>query len=105
VGEEGLLYKGSDNCGYYASRSWKDASQRVNDELSFAGLIGRLMGVAIGNMREEGTPVQVIEDNASHAKPVDFSAALAREEKRSRGDDEARAGDGEASGDEETTPR
>jgi hypothetical protein len=80
VGEEGLLFQGSDNCGYYAGRSWKEANQRVNDELSFAGLIGRLMGLAIGNMREEGTPVQVIEDNASQAKPVDFSAALAREE-------------------------
>jgi hypothetical protein len=38
------------------------------------------MGLAIGNLREEGTPVQVVEDNASKAKLVDFSAALAREE-------------------------
>jgi hypothetical protein len=79
VQEEGLLLKGSDNCGYYASRSWKDASKRVNEELAFAGLMGGLMDVAIGNMREEGVPVQVVEDNASKAKPVDFSAALARE--------------------------
>jgi hypothetical protein len=80
VQEEGLLYKGSDNCGYYASRSWKDASQRVNDELLFAQAMGSLMGVAVGNLREEGVPVQVLQDNASKAKPVDFSAALAREE-------------------------
>jgi hypothetical protein len=80
VQEEGLLYKGSDNCGYYTSRSWKDASQRVNDELLFARAMGGLMGVAIGNLREEGVPVQVLQDNASKAKPVDFSAALAREQ-------------------------
>ena len=29
-----------------------------------------------------GTPVQVIEDNASKATPVDFSAALKREEEK-----------------------
>jgi hypothetical protein len=86
VAEEGLLYKGSDNCGYYASRSWKKASKRVNEELTFAGLMGGLMGVAIGNMREEGASVQVIEDNASKAKPVDFSAALAREEEPGKQD-------------------
>jgi hypothetical protein len=80
VQEEGLLYQGSDTCGYYASRSWKEASQRVNEELAFAGLMSGVMDLAIGNMREEGVPVQVIEDNASKAKPVDFSAALAREE-------------------------
>jgi hypothetical protein len=79
VEEEGLLLKGSDNCGYYASRSWKDASKRVNEELAFAGMVSGLMDVAIGNLREEGVPVQVIEDNASKAKPVDFSSALARE--------------------------
>jgi hypothetical protein len=80
VQEEGLLYKGSDTCGYYASRSWKEASQRVNEELQFAQLMGGLMGVAVGDMREEGVPVQVLVDNASKAKPVDFSAALAHEE-------------------------
>ena len=79
VREEGLLLKASDNCGYYASRSWKDASKRVNEELAFAGMMSGLIDVAIGNMREEGVPVQVIEDNASKAKPVDFSSALARE--------------------------
>jgi hypothetical protein len=79
VQEEGLLLMGRDNCGYYASRSWKDASKRVNEELAFARLIGGMMGLAIGNMREEGVPVQVIEDNASKATLVDFSAALARE--------------------------
>lgn len=79
VGEEGLLLSAKDNCGYYASRSWKEASERVNEELLFAQAMGGLMGVAIGNLREEGVPVQVVEDNASKAKPVDFSQALARE--------------------------
>jgi hypothetical protein len=99
-GVQGMLLEGHDNCGYYASRSWKDASKRVNEELSFAGLMGRLMGVAIGNIREEGTPVRVIEDNASKAKPVDFSAALAREQERAKCDDAAPA----AEGGEETSP-
>jgi hypothetical protein len=80
LGEEGLLLNGSDNCGYYASRSWKDASKRVNEELDFARMMGGLLGVMIGNMREEGTEVQVLQDNASKAKSVDFSAALAREQ-------------------------
>lgn len=80
VQEEGLLLKGSDNCGYYATRSWKEASTRVNEELLFARTVSGLMDVAIGNLREEGVPVQVLEDNASKAKPVDFSAALAREQ-------------------------
>jgi hypothetical protein len=80
VEEQGLLLRGGDNCGYYASRSWKDASKRVNEELAFAGLMGGMMGVAVGNMREEGVPVQVIEDNASKARLVNFSSALAREE-------------------------
>jgi hypothetical protein len=105
VGEEGLLFKGSDTCGYYASRNWKDANKRVNEELSFAGLMGRLMGLAIGNMREEGASIQVIEDNASKAKPVDFSAAVAREEVRAPGDVEVPADEGNASGGEETAPR
>jgi hypothetical protein len=82
VQDEGLLLKGSDNCGYYASRSWKDASKRVNEELAFVGMMSEQMDVAIGNMREEGVPVQVIEDNASKARPVDFSAALAREQEQ-----------------------
>jgi len=77
--EEGLLLKASDNCGYYASRRWEDASKRVNEELLFARMVGGVMGVAVGNLREEGVQVQVLEDNASKAKPVDFSAALARE--------------------------
>src|SRR5438034_1188538 len=38
------------------------------------------INLALGNLREEGVPVHVLEDNASKAKPVDFSAALAREE-------------------------
>jgi hypothetical protein len=80
VGEEGLLLSASDNCGYYASRSWKDASQRVNEELSFAQAMSGVFDLAIGNMREEGVPVQVVQDNASKARPVDFSEALAREE-------------------------
>ena len=78
--EEGLLLEASDTCGYYASRSWKEAGQRVNEELSFAQAMSGVFGLAVGNMREEGVPVQVIEDNASKAKPVDFSAALAREQ-------------------------
>jgi hypothetical protein len=82
VQQKGLLHKGSDNCGYYASRSWKEASKRVNEELAFAQIMSGVMGVAIGNMREEGVSVQVLEDNASKAKPVDFSAALAREEEK-----------------------
>jgi hypothetical protein len=80
VQEEGLLLEARDNCGYFASRSWKEASQRVNEELLFAQAVSGMMGVAIGNLREEGVEVQVLEDNASKAKPVDFSAALAREE-------------------------
>jgi len=80
VGEEGLLLSAKDNCGYYATRRWKDASKRVNDELAFAQAMSGVFDLAIGNMREEGVPVQVVEDNASKAKPVDFSSALAREE-------------------------
>lgn len=79
VGEEGLLLKASDTCGYYATRSWQEASERVNDELSLAELVGRMMGLMIGNAREEGATIQVLQDNASQAKPVDFSAALERE--------------------------
>jgi hypothetical protein len=80
VAEAGLLLEASDNSGYYATRQWKDASQRVNEELAFARAMSGVFDLAIGNMREEGTPVQVVEDNASKAKLVDFSAALAREE-------------------------
>ena len=79
--EEGLLRKASDNCGYYASRSWKDAGERVNEELLFARFGSGLMGAAVGNLREEGAQVRVLEDNASKAKPVDFSSALEREAK------------------------
>ena len=80
VGEEGLLHSANDNSGYYDSRSWKDASQRVNEELSFAQAMSGVFGLAVGNLREDGVPVQVVEDNASKAKPVDFSQALAREQ-------------------------
>jgi hypothetical protein len=37
-------------------------------------------------LREEGVPVQVIQDNASKAKLVDFSAALAREKEEEGAD-------------------
>jgi hypothetical protein len=63
--EEDLLLKASDTCGYFASRSWTEASKRVNEELLFARIVSGLMGVAIGNLREEGVQVDVIEDNAS----------------------------------------
>jgi hypothetical protein len=79
VREEGLLIKASDNCGYFASRSWKEASRRVNEELLFARAISELVGAAVGDLREEGVPVQVLVDNAAKAERVDFSAALARE--------------------------
>ena len=78
--EEGLLRKASDNCGYYASRTWKGASERVNEELLFARFASGLIGAAVGNLREEGAQVRVLQDNASKAKPVDFSSALARED-------------------------
>ena len=103
VEEERLLLKGSDTCGYYAGRSWKKASKRVNEELAFAQVVGGLVDVAIGDMREDGASVQVVEDNASNAKPVDFSAALAREEALSRGADDMSTGGGEAPGGEGTT--
>lgn len=77
--EEGLLHQASDNCGYYASRTWQNAGPRVNEELLFTRVAAGLIGAAIGNLREEGMPVQVLQDNASKARPVDFSAALARE--------------------------
>jgi hypothetical protein len=80
VQEEGLLHKASDNCGYFATRSWKDAGKRVNEELTFAQAVGGLFGLAVGNLREEGADIQVVVDNASKAKPVDFSAALKREQ-------------------------
>lgn len=76
VQEEGLLLEGRDNCGYYANRSWKDASERVNEELLFARAVGGMMGVAVGDLREEGVPVDVLVDNASKTEPVDFSVAL-----------------------------
>jgi hypothetical protein len=78
--EEGLLLKGSDNCGYFASRSWEDASKRVNEELLFARMVSGLVGVTVGNLREEGVQVHMLQDNAAKASPVDFSAALAREQ-------------------------
>jgi hypothetical protein len=78
--EEGLLLKASDNCGYFASRSWKNASKRVDEEMLFARMVSGLVGVTVGNLREEGVQVRVLEDNASKASPVDFALALAREQ-------------------------
>lgn len=88
--EESLLLKASDNCGYFASRSWKNASKRVNEEMLFARMVLGLVGVTVGNLREEGVQVRVLEDNASKASPVEFASALAREQKSAPAPSETR---------------
>jgi hypothetical protein len=80
VQEEGLLLSASDTCGYYATRKWKDASEQVNAELLFARQVGEMMGLAVGNLREEGVTIHTVVDNASKAQPVDFSSALSHEQ-------------------------
>ena len=79
VKEEGLLLSAGDTCGYYKDRNWKKAGKQVNEELAFAKLAGDLMGLGIGNLREEGVPITVVVDNASKAKQVDFSSRLQQE--------------------------
>jgi hypothetical protein len=76
VQEEGLLLSASDTCGYYASRTWEEAGERVNDELSFARAVGDAFDLGIGNLREEGVQIQTVVNNASKAQPVDFSSVL-----------------------------
>jgi hypothetical protein len=79
IREEGMLLEAGDNCGYYESRSWKEASKRVNEELIFARIGSGIIDVMVGNLREEGVQVKDVVNNAAKATPVDFSAALARE--------------------------
>jgi hypothetical protein len=86
VKEEGLLLEASDTCGYYASRSWAEAGRAVNEENAFAKVMSGIIDVGIGNLREEGVGVKVLVDNASKAKQVDFSEAMAREEKKNSKD-------------------
>jgi hypothetical protein len=76
VNEEGLLFSGGDTCGYYADRTWKEAGQRVNDEMIFAKAMSNIIDVGIGNLREAGVNVKVLVDNASKAGPVDFASRL-----------------------------
>jgi len=80
--EEGLLLQAGDTCGYYATRSWAEAGDKVNAELQFARAAYALVDVGIGNLREAGVNVRVLSDNASTARPVDFSEALEREKKK-----------------------
>lgn len=82
VKEEGLLYSGGDTCGYYEDRNWDAASKVVNEELAFAEIMGGALSHEIGNLREEGVPVQMIQDNASKAKQVDFSSRIKPSKKR-----------------------
>lgn len=76
VQEEGLLLSGSDTCGYYATRTWEEASKNVNEELAFAKVASGLIDLAVGNLREEGVQVTDLVNNAGKAELVDFSSVL-----------------------------
>src|SRR5260370_31026283 len=41
--EVGLLYKARDTCGFYRHRSWKKAAPIVNQETTFAHVMGQML--------------------------------------------------------------
>jgi hypothetical protein len=63
--EEGLLYRARDTCGFYQHRSWKKAAPIVNEETTFAHVMGRMISAGVAAAQAAGMPIEDISDPAT----------------------------------------
>jgi hypothetical protein len=50
----GLLYRGRDTCGFYKHRSWKKAAPIVNEETTFAHVMGQMLSAGVAAAQAAG---------------------------------------------------
>ena len=63
--EVGLLYRARDTCGFYRHRSWKKAAPIVNEETTFAHVMGRVLSAGVAAARAAGMRIEDVSDPAT----------------------------------------
>jgi hypothetical protein len=63
--DEGLLHEAKDTCGFFEHRSWKTSGPIVNEETTFAHVIGELLSAGVAKAQAAGMPVEDVSDPAT----------------------------------------
>lgn len=63
--ELGLLYQAQDRCGFYEHRSWKKAAPIVNEETTFAHVMGQMLSAGVAAAKAAGMRIEDISDPAT----------------------------------------
>jgi hypothetical protein len=63
--EVGLLYQARDTCGFYKHRSWKKAAPIVNEETTFAHVVGQMLSAGVAAAQAAGMRIEDISDPAT----------------------------------------
>jgi hypothetical protein len=63
--DEGLLHEAKDTCGFFEHRSWKTSGPIVNEETTFAHVIGELLSAGVAKAQAAGVPVEDVSDPAT----------------------------------------
>ncbi len=63
--EVGLLYRAEDTCGFYQHRSWKKAAPIVNEETTFAHVMGQVLSAGVAAAQAAGMPIKDLSDPAT----------------------------------------
>ena len=61
----GLLYQAKDTCGFYQHRSWKKAAPIVNQETTFAHIMGQMISAGVAAAQAAGMRIEDISDPAT----------------------------------------
>jgi hypothetical protein len=63
--EEGLLLAANDTCKFYQHRDWARSAPIVNEETTFAHVVGGLIDVGVKAARKRGVPIEDVSDPAT----------------------------------------
>lgn len=63
--EVGLLHQAEDTCGFYEHRNWTKAAGIVNEETTFAHIMGQAFSAALADAQAAGIPVEDISAPAT----------------------------------------
>jgi hypothetical protein len=65
VKEEELLLSAKDTCKFYEHRDWSRSAPMVNEETTFAHLVGGMIDAGIQAARKSGLPIEDLSDPAT----------------------------------------
>ncbi len=63
--EVGLLYRAEDTCGFYQHRSWEKAAPIVNEETTFARVMGQVLSAGVVEAQAAGMPIKDLSNPAT----------------------------------------